>query len=156
MPRRGEVPRREVLPDPKYGEVLVTKLVNNVMEGGKKSIAESIVYGALEIIEKKTNKDPVGVYKEALKNVKPSIETKSRRVGGANYQVPVEVKPVRKMSLALRWFREYSRSRSEKGMKEKLAAELFDASENRGGAVKKREDVHRMAESNKAFAHFKF
>jgi len=156
MPRRGEVPRREVLPDPKYGDVLVTKLVNNIMKGGKKSIAESIVYGAFEIIEKKTKKDPVGVYKEALKNVKPAIETKSRRVGGANYQVPVEVKPVRKLSLALRWFREYARSRSEKGMKEKLAGELLDAAANRGGSVKKREDVHKMAESNKAFAHFRF
>jgi small subunit ribosomal protein S7 len=156
MPRRGDVQRREVLPDPKYGEVLVSQLVNNIMTRGKKSIAENIVYGALDIIEKKTKKNPIEVYKEALRNVKPMLETKSRRVGGANYQVPVEVKPVRKLSLAFRWIKDYARSRSERGMKEKLAGELMDAAEKKGGSVKKREDVHKMAESNKAFAHFRF
>jgi len=156
MPRRGDVQKREVLPDPKYGEVLVSQLVNNIMTRGKKSIAENIVYGALDIIEKKTKKNPIEVYKEALRNVKPMLETKSRRIGGANYQVPVEVKPVRKLSLAFRWIKEYARARSERGMKEKLAGELMDAAEKKGGSVKKREDVHKMAESNKAFAHFRF
>jgi small subunit ribosomal protein S7 len=156
MPRRGDVPKREILPDPKFGEQLVTKLVNNIMNGGKKAIAEDIVYGAFDIIEKNAKKDPVEIYKKALTNVKPQVETKSRRVGGANYQVPVEVKPGRRLSLALRWIKDYSRQRSEKGMKEKLAAELLDAADKKGGSVKKREDVHKMADSNKAFAHFRW
>lgn len=156
MPRRGEVPKREVLPDPKFNEVLVTKFISVVMHQGKKAVAERMVYGAFNIIQNKSKKDPIEVFKEALKNIKPAVETKSRRVGGANYQVPVEVKPSRKLTLALRWIREYARERSEKGMMEKLAAEIMDAAEKRGGAVKKRDDVHKMAESNKAFAHFRW
>lgn len=156
MPRRGKVPRRDIFPDPKYNEVLVTKFVNNLMRGGKKSVAEGIIYGAFDVIQAKTKKNPVEVFKDALKNIKPQLETKTRRVGGANYQVPVEVKPARRLSLALRWIKTYSRSRGEKGMKDRLAGELMDAAENKGGSVKKKEDVHKMAESNKAFAHFKF
>ena len=155
MPRKGEVPKREVLPDPKYGDVLVTKFVNTLMLQGKKSIAERLVYGAFEVIERKS-KDPIEVFKAALKNIKPSIETKTRRVGGSNYQVPVEINPKRRLSLAFRWIKDYSSKRSEKGMNERLAGEILDASENKGGSIKKKEDVHKMAESNKAFAHFRW
>ncbi len=156
MPRRREVPKREVLPDPKFGSVEVTKFVNMIMQCGKKSVAERIVYGALEEIKSKTGKDPLEVFTTALNNVRPIVEVKSRRVGGANYQVPVEVRPVRRMALAMRWLRESAKGRSEKSMPQRLAGELLDAAEGRGGAMKKREEVHRMAEANKAFSHFRF
>src|SRR5678809_926762 len=156
MPRRREVPKREILPDPKFHNVEVAKFVNVLMTRGKKSTAERIVYGALEMIKSKSGKDPVEVFTQALQNVKPVVEVKSRRVGGANYQVPVEVRPVRRMALAMRWLREAARKRGEKSMGQRLAAELLEASEGRGGAVKKREEVHRMAEANKAFSHFRF
>jgi small subunit ribosomal protein S7 len=151
MPRRREVPKREVLPDPKFGSVEITKFVNVIMLDGKKAVAERIVYGAL-----KSGKDPLEVFTTALNNVRPLVEVKSRRVGGANYQVPVEIRPVRRMALAMRWLREAAKSRSEKSMPLRLAGELLDASEGRGGAVKKRDEVHRMAEANKAFSHFRF
>lgn len=157
MPRRGSsAVVRLVVPDPKYNERLVTKLINTIMYGGKKSTAEQIVYGALEIIHQKTKDDPMKVFKKALSNLKPALEVKSRRVGGSNYQVPVEVRPERRNSLALRWLTDYSRSRKGNTMVEKLAGELLDASENKGEAIKKREDVHRMAEANKAFAHYRW
>ena len=156
MPRRREVPKREVLPDPKFGSEELSKFMNVVMQDGKKSVAERIVYGALEIVEKKTGKAPLEVFSQALNNVKPVVEVKSRRVGGANYQVPVEVRPARRAALAMRWLRESARKRSEKSMGQRLAAEMMEAAENRGGAVKKRDEVHRMAEANKAFAHFRF
>ena len=156
MPRRREVPKREILPDPKFGSVDLSKFMNVVMESGKKAVAERIIYGALEQIEKKANKDPLEIFLVAINNVKPMVEVKSRRVGGANYQVPVEVRPVRRMALAMRWLREAARKRSEKSMGQRLAAEMLEASENRGGAVKKRDEVHRMADANKAFAHFRF
>ena len=151
MPRRREVPKREVLPDPKFGSVEITKFVNMIMLDGKKAVAERIVYGALEEIQNKSGKDPLEVFTNALNNVRPLVEVKSRRVGGANYQVPVEVRPVRRMAL-----REAAKGRSEKSMPLRLAGELIDASEGRGGAMKKREEVHRMAEANKAFSHFRF
>jgi len=156
MPRRREVRKRDVLPDPKYNSKLVAKFINNVMRQGKKSVAERIVYGAFELIAQKTNKDPLEVFHQALENVRPIVEVKSRRVGGATYQVPVEVRPERRDSLAMKWIIAYARQRSEKTMINKLAAELLDASQNRGGAVKKREDTHRMAEANKAFAHYRW
>jgi len=156
MPRRRVVAKREVLPDPKYGSQTLAKFMNHVMISGKKSIAERIVYGALDVVAERLNKDPVEVFEEALDNVAPLVEVKSRRVGGATYQVPVEVRPVRRNALAMRWLVEYSRSRGEKSMPQRLAGELIDASQNKGGAVKKREDVHRMAEANKAFSHFRF
>ena len=156
MPRRREVPKREVLPDPKFGSVEITKFVNMIMLDGKKAVAERIVYGALEEIQNKSGKDPLEVLTNALNNVRPLVEVKSRRVGGANYQVPVEVRPVRRMALAMRWLREAAKGRSEKSMPLRLAGELIDASEGRGGAMKKREEVHRMAEANKAFSHFRF
>jgi small subunit ribosomal protein S7 len=156
MPRRREVPKREILPDPKYKSVEVAKFMNVLMEAGKKSVAERIVYGAFESISKKGGKDPLEVFTQALQNARPMVEVKSRRVGGANFQVPVEVRPVRRMALAMRWLREAARKRGEKSMGARLAAELLDASEGRGGAVKKREEVHRMAEANKAFSHFRF
>ncbi|WP_137940216.1 30S ribosomal protein S7 [Chitinivorax sp. B] len=156
MPRRREVPKREVLPDPKFGNVELAKFMNVVMLDGKKSVAENIVYGALEQIEKKSGKDPVAVFSQALGNVKPVVEVKSRRVGGANYQVPVEVRPARRMALAMRWLREAARKRGEKSMALRLAGELLDAAEGRGGAMKKRDEVHRMAEANKAFSHYRF
>jgi small subunit ribosomal protein S7 len=156
MPRRREVPKREILPDPKYKSVEVAKFMNVLMEAGKKSVAERIVYGAFESISKKGGKDPLDVFTQALQNARPMVEVKSRRVGGANFQVPVEVRPVRRMALAMRWLREAARKRGEKSMGARLAAELIDASEGRGGAVKKREEVHRMAEANKAFSHFRF
>ena len=156
MPRRREVPKREILPDPKYGNVDVAKFVNVLMSAGKKAVAERIIYGAFEHISKKGGKDPLEIFTQALNNVKPSVEVKSRRVGGANYQVPVEVRPVRRMALAMRWLREAARKRGEKSMGQRLANELIEAAEGRGGAVKKREEVHRMAEANKAFSHFRF
>ena len=156
MPRRREIPKREILPDPKHLNVDVAKFINVLMESGKKSVAERIVYGAFEQISKKGGKDPLEVFTLAVQNTKPMVEVKSRRVGGANFQVPVEVRPVRRMALAMRWLREAARKRGEKSMGQRLAAELMDASEGRGGAVKKREEVHRMAEANKAFSHFRF
>lgn len=156
MPRRREVPKREILPDPKFGSKEVSKFVNVLMEGGKKSVAERIIYGAFDQISTKVGKDPLEIFSQALANVKPMTEVKSRRVGGANYQVPVDVRPSRRMALAMRWLRESARKRSEKSMGARLAGELLDASENRGGAVKKRDEVHRMAEANKAFAHYRF
>ncbi len=156
MPRRREVPKRDILPDPKYGNVDLSKFMNVIMESGKKAVAERIIYGALETVEKKANRDPLEVFLTALNNVKPMVEVKSRRVGGANYQVPVEVRPVRRMALAMRWLKESARKRSEKSMAQRLANELLEASEGRGGAMKKRDEVHRMAEANKAFSHFRF
>ena len=156
MPRRREIPKREILPDPKHLNVDVAKFINVLMESGKKSVAERIVYGAFEQISKKGGKDALEVFNQALQNSRPMVEVKSRRVGGANFQVPVEVRPVRRMALAMRWLREAARKRGEKSMGQRLAAELLEASEGRGGAVKKREEVHRMAEANKAFSHFRF
>jgi small subunit ribosomal protein S7 len=156
MPRRREVPKREILPDPKYKSIEVAKFTNVLMEAGKKSVAERIVYGAFDAISKKGGKDPLEVFNQALQNARPMVEVKSRRVGGANFQVPVEVRPVRRMALAMRWLREAARKRGEKSMGARLAGELMDAAEGRGGAVKKREEVHRMAEANKAFSHFRF
>ena len=156
MPRRREVPKREVLPDPKFGSQDVSKFVNVLMEAGKKSVAERIIYGAFELITTKSGKNPLEVFNQAVSNVKPIVEVKSRRVGGANYQVPVEVRPSRRMALSMRWLREAARKRSEKSMGQRLAAELLEAAEGRGAAMKKREEVHRMAEANKAFSHFRF
>ncbi|HWQ38407.1 MAG TPA: 30S ribosomal protein S7 [Burkholderiales bacterium] len=156
MPRRREVPKREALPDPKYHNQDVAKFMNVIMTRGKKSVAERIVYGALDQIGKKGGKDPLEVFSQALQNVRPMVEVKSRRVGGANYQVPVEVRPVRRTALAMRWLRDAARKRGEKSMAARLASELQEAAEGRGGAVKKREEVHRMAEANKAFAHYRF
>lgn len=154
MPRRREVPKREILPDPKFSSSDVTKFVNVIMLDGKKSVAERIVYGAFSQIESKGGKNAIEVFTQALNNVKPMVEVKSRRVGGANYQVPVEVRPVRRMALAMRWLREAAKKRGEKSMTQRLAGELLEAAEGRGGAMKKREEVHRMADANKAFAHF--
>lgn len=156
MPRRGHIPKKRVVPDPKYNEKIVTKFINSVMKGGKKSTAETIVYGALEIIHQQTKDDPMKVFKKALSNTRPSLEVKSRRVGGSTYQVPVEIRPDRRNALAFRWLVGYAGKRRGKGMMDKLAAEFFDAAENRGESVKKREDVHRMAEANKAFAHYRW
>jgi small subunit ribosomal protein S7 len=156
MPRRREVPKRDILPDPKYANIDVAKFINVLMDSGKKSVAERIIYGAFESITKKGGKDPLEVFNQALQNSRPMVEVKSRRVGGANFQVPVEVRPVRRTALAMRWLREAARKRGEKSMGARLAAELIEASEGRGGAVKKREEVHRMAEANKAFSHFRF
>lgn len=156
MPRRREVPKRDILPDPKFGNVEVSKFVNVIMASGKKSVAERIVYGAFDVITKKSGKDPVEVFALAINNVKPIVEVKSRRVGGANYQVPVEVRPSRRLALSMRWIREAARKRSEKSMDQRLATELLEAAEGRGAAMKKREEVHRMAEANKAFSHFRF
>jgi len=156
MPRRREVQKRKVLPDPKFGDRLVAKFVNGIMLRGKKSTAEAIIYGALDVIESRYKEDPLEVFKRALENVKPRLEVKSRRVGGATYQVPVEVRPDRRISLGMRWILGASRSRSEKSMRERLAAELIDASQGRGSAVKKKEDTHKMAEANRAFAHYRW
>jgi small subunit ribosomal protein S7 len=156
MPRKGEVKKREVLPDPKYGDKTVAKFVNSIMNRGKKSIAESILYGSLDIVSAKTKEDSLGVFKRALENTRPTVEVRSRRVGGATYQVPVEVRPQRRLSLSMRWLIEAARARSEKSMEEKLAAELIDAANNRGTAIKKKEDTHRMAEANRAFAHYRW
>jgi len=156
MSRRHAAEKREVLPDPKFGNIVITKFMNSVMHHGKKSVAESIVYGALGIIEGKTKQDALGVFEQALDNVMPSIEVRSRRVGGATYQVPVEVRSSRRQALGIRWLISAARSRNEKTMTERLSAELLDASNNRGNAVKKREDVHKMAEANRAFSHYRW
>lgn len=156
MGRKKVIAKREILPDPKFKDTVITKFVNALMKHGKKSVAERIFYGALDIVQEKLNDEPVKVFKKALDNVKPHLEVKSRRVGGANYQVPVEVRPSRRQSLASRWLIEFSRTRTEKTMQERLAHEIMDAFQMRGGAVKRREDVHRMAEANKAFSHFRF
>ena len=156
MPRRGNVPKREILPDPMYNSVLVTKLVNSIMLDGKKGVAQKVVYGAFDIVKEKTGNDPLEVFTTAIENIMPSLEVKARRVGGATYQVPMDVRPARRQTLGLRWLTSYSRSRSERTMAERLAAEIMDAANNTGSAVKKREDTHKMAESNKAFAHFRW
>ena len=156
MPRRGNVPKREVLPDPMYNSVLVTKLVNSIMLDGKKGVAQKIVYGAFEIIADKTGNNPLEVFEQAMENVMPVLEVKARRVGGATYQVPMEVRPERRQTLGLRWISTYSRARNERTMKERLAGEILDATNSTGGAFKKREDTHKMAEANKAFAHYRW
>jgi small subunit ribosomal protein S7 len=156
MPRRREIAKREVIPDPKYNNKLVARFINCLFRRGKKSIAESMFYGAFDIIEKRTKEQPVEVFEKAVSNVKPLIEVKSRRVGGSTYQVPTEVMPERRIALAIRWLILHAKERAEKTMKEKLAAELIDAANNRGASVKKRESVHKMAEANKAFAHYRF
>jgi small subunit ribosomal protein S7 len=156
MPRRREIPKRETLPDPLYGSTLITKFINCMMLRGKKSTSEHIFYGALDTIKERAKEDPVKIFKKALDSVKPVLEVKSRRVGGATYQVPVEVSQDRRTSLAIRWIISNARARSEKTMRERLAGEILDASNNRGGAIKKREDTHRMAEANKAFAHYRW
>jgi len=156
MPRKGNVPKRDVLPDPKFNDKVIARLINKLTSDGKKSKAEGIFYGALEVVEEKTKSEALKVFKKAIDNIKPVLEVKSRRVGGATYQVPVEVRPDRKLSLALRWLVGYAKSRNEKSMREKLAAEIMDAANNKGGSIKKREDVHKMAEANKAFAHYRW
>ena len=156
MPRRGNVPKREILPDPVYGSVLVTRLINSVMLDGKKGVAQKVVYGAFDQVKEKTEKDPIEVFNQAMENIMPSLECKTRRVGGANYQVPLEVSPARRETLGLRWLTAYARARSERTMAERLAGELMDAANNTGSAVKKREEVHKAAEANKAFAHFRW
>ena len=156
MPRKGSVPKRDVLPDHKYGSKVVTKLVNQVMEDGKKSVAQNIVYGAFDIIEKKLGVEAIEYFNQALENLKPLLETKSRRVGGSSYQVPLEVSPSRRQTLAIRWLVTYAQKRNERSMVEKLANEIMDAYNSTGGAYKKKDDVHRMAESNKAFAHYRW
>ena len=156
MPRRRVVAKREILPDPKFGNVTLAKFMNMVMVSGKKAVAERIVYGAMDIVQEKMGKDPLEVFDEALEAIAPMVEVKSRRVGGATYQVPVEVRPARRNALAMRWLVEFSRKRGEKSMPQRLAGELIDAAQGKGAAVKKREDVHRMAEANKAFSHYRF
>ena len=156
MPRRGNVPKREILPDPVYNSVLVTKLINSIMLDGKKGVSQKVVYGAFDIISEKTGKDALEVFTQALENIMPTLEVKARRVGGATYQVPIEVRANRRQTLGLRWLTNYSRARGEKTMKERLAGEIMDAANNTGSSVKKREDMHKMAESNKAFAHFRW
>ena len=156
MPRRGQISKRDVLPDPKYHSKLVTKLINNIMEDGKKGVAQKIVYDAFEIIAEKTGKDALEAFQEALENVMPKLEVKARRVGGSTYQVPMEVREERKLTLGLRWIRTYSRTRGEKSMAEKLAGEIVDAINSTGGTFKKKEETHRMAEDNKAFAHYRY
>ena len=156
MPRRGNVPKREVLPDPIYNSVLVTKLVNSIMLDGKKGVAQKVVYDAFETIKEKTGKEPMEVFETAMENIMPSLEIKARRVGGATYQVPMEVRPARRQTLGLRWLTNYSRARSEKHMADRLAGEIMAAANNTGSAVKKREDTHKMAEANKAFAHYRW
>ena len=156
MPRRGNVAKRDVLPDPMYNSKLVTRLINNIMYDGKKGVAQKIVYEAFEIVEEKTGKNALEVFEQAMENVMPSLEVKARRVGGANYQVPIEVRPERRQTLGLRWMASYSRLRSEKTMKERLAGEILDALNGAGGAAKKRDDTHKMADANKAFAHYRW
>ena len=156
MPRKGHVPTREVMPDPIYGDVVVTKLINNIMLDGKKGTAQAIVYGAFEIVKEKTGEEPTEVFRKALENIMPVLEIKARRIGGATYQVPIQVRPERRQTLGLRWLVTYSRNRGEKTMKERLAKEILDAVNNTGSSVKKREDTHKMAEANKAFAHYGF
>ena len=156
MPRRGSIAKRDVLPDPIYRSKLVTRLINNIMLDGKKGTAQKIVYGAFDIISEKTGKDPLETFEAAMENIMPVLEVKARRVGGSTYQVPMEVRPERRQTLGLRWLTNYSRLRSEKTMKERLAAEILDATNGAGGAAKKREDTHKMAEANKAFAHYRW
>ena len=156
MPRRGNIAKRDVLPDPLYNSKFVTRLINNVMLDGKKGVAQKIVYGALDIVREKTGKDPLEVFTEVMENIMPVLEVKARRVGGATYQVPMEVRPDRRETLGLRWLTTYARARGEKTMRERLAAEMLDALNNTGGAVKKREDTHKMAEANRAFAHYRW
>ena len=156
VPRRGNVPKREILPDPIYGSILVTKLVNSIMLDGKKGVAQKVVYGAFQIVEEKTGKSGLEAFQQAMENIMPAVEVTPRRVGGANYQVPIEVRPERRQTLGLRWLTNYSRARSEKTMRERLAGEIMDACNNTGAAVKKREDTHKMAEANKAFSHFRW
>lgn len=156
MPRKGPVPRRDVLPDPIYNSKLVTRLINRLMVDGKKGVAQRILYEAFDLVRERSGRDPLEVFEEALNNVMPVLEVRARRVGGANYQVPVEVRPERRTSLGLRWLVQHSRNRGEKSMQERLAAEILDAANNTGSAVKKREDVHKMAEANKAFAHYRW
>ena len=156
MPRRGNVPKREILPDPVYNSVLVSKLINSVMLDGKKGVAQKVVYGAFEIVENKTGKNGLEVFQQAMENIMPAVELKARRVGGSTYQVPIEVRPERRQTLGLRWLTTYARKRGEKTMKERLAGEIMDAANNIGSAVKKREDTHKMAEANKAFAHYRW
>jgi len=156
MPRKGKVPKREVLPDPKYHSKLVAKFIHGIMWDGKKSIAESILYDALDIMAKKTNEEPLRLFERAVENAKPVLEVRSRRVGGSTYQVPVEIRPERRQALAIRWLIQYARGRGEKSMKEKLASEFLDAASNKGSTVKKKEDTHKMAEANKAFAHYRW
>lgn len=156
MPRRGNVPKREVLPDPMYRSVLVTKLINSIMLDGKKGVAQKVVYSAFDIVKEQTGKDPLEVFTAAMENIMPSLEVKARRVGGATYQVPIEIRPERRQTLALRWLVEFSRKRGEKTMAERLAAEVMDAANNTGAAVKRKEEMHRMAEANKAFAHYRW
>ena len=156
MPRKGEVRRREILPDPKYNDRMVTKFINAMMYGGKKSTAEHILYDALDMVAERTKEDPLAVFKKALENVKPNVEVRSRRVGGATYQVPVDVRPVRRVSLGMRWIVQFARARGEKSMADRLAGELIDAASGRGTTMKKKEDTHRMADANKAFAHYRW
>ena len=156
MPRKGNVPKREVLPDPLYNDVRVTKLINNIMQDGKKGVAQKICYDAFDIIKERTGKDPLEVFLQALDNVMPVLEVKARRVGGANYQVPIEVRPERRQTLGLRWIVIFARKRNERTMKERLANELIDATNNTGGAFKRKEDVHKMADANRAFAHYRW
>ena len=156
VPRRGNVPKREVLPDPIYGSIMVTRLVNSIMLDGKKGVAQKVVYGAFDIVKEKTGKEPLEVFTEALNNIMPTLEVKGRRVGGATYQVPMEVREERRYTLGLRWLTNYARGRGEKTMRERLAGELMDALNSTGAAVKKREDTHKMAEANKAFAHYRW
>ncbi len=156
MPRKAHIVKREIVPDPMYQSTLLSKFVNSMMYGGKKSTAQGILYNAIDVIQKKTNDDPLKLFKKAIENVKPVLEVKSRRVGGSTYQVPVEVNPARRTSLSIRWILTYSRARGEKSMEEKLAGELMDAANNRGNSIKKKEDTHRMAEANKAFAHYRW
>jgi len=156
VPRRGHVPKRDVLPDPIYNDKIVSKLINQIMLDGKKGVAQKICYGAFDIIREKTGKDPLEVFEEALNNIMPVLEVKARRVGGATYQVPMEVRPERRQTLGLRWLVGFARKRSERTMKERLAGEILDATNNLGGAVKKKDDTHKMAEANKAFAHYRW
>ncbi|MBR2547581.1 MAG: 30S ribosomal protein S7 [Eubacterium sp.] len=156
MPRKGNTPKREVLPDPVYGNIVVSKLINSIMLDGKKSTAQKIVYGAFDQIKEKTGEDPLDVFNKAMENIMPELEVKARRVGGANYQVPIEVRPARRQTLGLRWLTQYTRARSERTMAERLAKEIMDAANGTGASVKKKEDTHKMAEANKAFAHFRW
>jgi small subunit ribosomal protein S7 len=156
VPRKGFIAKREILPDPMYNNIVVTKLINNIMLDGKKGVAQSIVYGAFEIIAEKTGKEALEVFNQAMENIMPVLEVKARRVGGATYQVPIEVRPERRQTLGLRWLTKYSRERNERTMKERLAGEILDAVNNMGGAVKKKDDTHKMAEANKAFSHYRW
>ena len=156
MPRRGNVPKREILPDPVYNSVLVTKLINSIMLDGKKGVAQKVVYGAFDIVKEKTGNEPLEVFTAAMDNIMPSLEVKARRVGGATYQVPIDVRPARRQTLGLRWLTTYSRARSERTMRERLAGEILDAINGNGGAAKKRDDTHKMAEANRAFAHYRW